>query len=345
LFGPSSACVQQLVATAQGECDTLDHGFSVAKKHGLEMITKKYTQRAKIVKKVDTNDCTGHGKRKRGRGVASKRLKHAKTKEKTNHEELKGDKDCVTPTKDSKEVVFKHTTREFEGHFEGRCKGRLLYRPFTQLASVSNVAGHDAVDDATADNIAILDADKNIDESKSTRYETMKVEHFALCRYLSLLSSDISQQGNPNLRAAVCTYQQQHKHLNLLKSYGHTMTRILSDCGKNSDNVALILDGLTTYLGSGTVGSTESRGIYRRCTAVQDDETFSSVWKSRGPGAWAHALVRSDRNDEEGHSVTWLGSYCEGSIWLTLMMMLFYDEIFSTRIPLGKHYSIILTKM
>ena len=122
LYGRSSPVIYHMSQVAKGECGTLDHGFSPAYTHGLFQVLLRY------------NAATRMGKRKRGEGAATRRLKHRTVR--YIRKDSVGDNSDTTPPKRavnfrSKLRIPSTTVRDFRGHFMGRSGGRLLYRRFT----------------------------------------------------------------------------------------------------------------------------------------------------------------------------------------------------------------------
>jgi len=371
LYGAVSPRVQGLLTTALGECETNDNGYSPAKIHDMHALVNKY--RSKVNNSKGHNGSSTNLKRKRGKGLARKRLKNARNMPKRVDESTiidsdESDSDQYLPRKEAGGVVYKSEARDFRGHFEGRSNGRLLYRRITTFTThednMNNATGNLNADDVDDD-----DDEKVCDNiSHQTRQATMKVEHFAMCRYLSLLSRDIGQQTTAPVsmfnNEHKCSYQdiiikqencQKYGRVVMSGQSGHT------DAARNV-NVSLILDGLGDKVNTGkanfSVGQMNYDRVYPQCAPLEeaDMESFSSVWTSRGPGAWAHAMVHYDnttnssspsskshpcmsentwKKRRELRSITWLGSYCEGSIWRALFVMLMYDEIYSTDMPLA----------
>jgi hypothetical protein len=51
---------------------------------------------------------------------------------------------------------------------------------------------------------------------------------------------------------------------------------------------------------------------------------------NRGPGAWIHATIIQPQSPRK-----WLASYCEGTIWLSISSLCFWDIIFDSTVPFG----------
>ena len=220
--------------------------------------------------------------------------------------------------------------------------------------------------------------------SSTVRRESMKVEHFAICRYLSLLAQRESPAPShhagqvikdtlgalPDVRGNA-TYSRPHPPaLPAQESISNSSAGITIKRDKR-----LVLEPLPythqherrqeqeqehAPSAAGRTGQSASTSVL--CSAA-------AAWKARGPGAWVHALIRpafadvpsapSARGggggsggdvDHDGRQLshaatprpvctaprTWLGSHCEGSVWLALLMMLMYEEIYDTALPLGE---------
>jgi hypothetical protein len=59
---------------------------------------------------------------------------------------------------------------------------------------------------------------------------------------------------------------------------------------------------------------------------------------NRGPGAWIHGSVIQSPSQSSSQSPSqrkWLASYCEGTIWLSIFTLCFWDIIFDPTIPFG----------
>jgi hypothetical protein len=196
-------------------------------------------------------------------------------------------------------------------HFQRVFRGRLVRRRrhtsveehrskrkrlIYEKASRADADANHIVAVAYADDVPVSEADAAV--SLNDRWQGMIVEKFALCRYLSLIAS--SSNNTPD-------EEKQNSQLS------------------NSD---VELDLYSTSVG---------RDLNKPMHLSDFLET------SKGPGAWVHGRVRlragapatSSGACSLATTQEWLASYCEGTVWLTLLVLVLWEEIYDPSLPLS----------
>ena len=152
-----------------------------------------------------------------------------------------------------------------------------------------------------ADRNALINADTAV--FLNDRNAGMIVEKFALCRYLSLM------KGGGN-------------------------TPYVRDGDYPGRDVSLTLYNTLDDVISATACCAGDMGDMRLADFLE---------VSRGPGAWVHGRVWVDTSRsgcaglsfQKNSKVEWLVSYSEGSIWLTLMVLVLWEAIYDPSLPLS----------
>jgi hypothetical protein len=414
LYGGASPTLQRLALQARDECGTSDNGFSPAKVHGILGVIKRHISRSGAGGGVGSPTKRRGGKRKRGRGLASGRLKHAARKDVDDEEDAERTptKECEGDVLGPKKSVRSHISRDFRGHFMGRSRGRLLYRRLTATGSFCE-----------EHQIHIRPSEVKRSDSRGckevsaveVKRESMKVEHFAICRYLSILAQTMVPTRR-DVAAGACagpgadtstTHPVRASSINSgacvpQAACPHGVSGALSGGGGGGGvvhsgivNTRLVLqpleypvgaEGQSVTLGTaaraayGGIENTKGHGLDGVSGGViggdgegnddGDDDSESgdgndddggnkastTAWKARGPGAWVHAVIgpsksvpshargggggeedkRGGGESGETEGVTWLGSHCEGSVWLTLFVLLLFEEMYDQEVPLGE---------